>query len=116
MPRTVNDQWRIVFRWSDGDASEIRLVDSHRPRASMPCTRSARHRPVCLGAILREECPASRGISIYRLAEDTALRLAAYFGTTAEFRINPQARDDLEVPRDSGADRAIAKIRPFKAA
>ena len=25
----VNDQWRIVFRWSDGGADEVRLVDYH---------------------------------------------------------------------------------------
>jgi proteic killer suppression protein len=26
----VNDQWRIVFRWSDGHAHEVQLVDYHR--------------------------------------------------------------------------------------
>lgn len=25
----VNDQWRVVFRWSDGHASEVRIVDYH---------------------------------------------------------------------------------------
>jgi len=25
----VNDQWRIVFRWSDGNASEVQVVDYH---------------------------------------------------------------------------------------
>jgi len=25
----VNDQWRIVFRWSDGQAHAVRLVDYH---------------------------------------------------------------------------------------
>ena len=25
----VNDQWRIVFRWSDGAACDVRLVDYH---------------------------------------------------------------------------------------
>jgi len=23
----INDQWRVVFRWSDGDAAEVRIVD-----------------------------------------------------------------------------------------
>jgi len=27
----VNDQWRIVFRWSGGDAHEVRITDYHRP-------------------------------------------------------------------------------------
>lgn len=25
----VNDQWRIVFRWQGGNASEVRLTDYH---------------------------------------------------------------------------------------
>ena len=25
----VNDQWRILFRWSERDAHEVRLVDYH---------------------------------------------------------------------------------------
>ena len=26
----VNDQWRIVFRWSEGQAHDVRLIDYHR--------------------------------------------------------------------------------------
>ncbi|MGI9431372.1 MAG: type II toxin-antitoxin system RelE/ParE family toxin [Myxococcota bacterium] len=26
----VNDQWRLVFRWADGRASEVRIVDYHK--------------------------------------------------------------------------------------
>lgn len=26
----VNDQWRIVFRWKDGNARDVRLIDYHR--------------------------------------------------------------------------------------
>ena len=25
----VNDQWRIVFRWTDGDAHDVSVVDYH---------------------------------------------------------------------------------------
>ena len=25
----INDQWRIVFRWNDGDAAEVEIVDYH---------------------------------------------------------------------------------------
>jgi len=25
----INDQWRIVFRWIDGDAHDVRIVDYH---------------------------------------------------------------------------------------
>jgi addiction module HigA family antidote len=103
----------------------------------MPTARSARRRPIHPGEILREEFLVPLGISMYRLAKDTempadrvgrlvrgtraftadtALRLAAYFKTTAEFWMNLQARYELEVARDSGADKAIAKIRPYQAA
>lgn len=26
----VNDQWRVVFRWVDGAAHDVRLLDYHR--------------------------------------------------------------------------------------
>lgn len=26
----INEQWRIVFRWSAGEAHEVRIVDYHR--------------------------------------------------------------------------------------
>lgn len=25
----VNDQWRVIFRWTDGDAYDVRVVDYH---------------------------------------------------------------------------------------
>jgi proteic killer suppression protein len=25
----INDQWRIVFRWIDGDAHEVAIIDYH---------------------------------------------------------------------------------------
>lgn len=25
----INDQWRVVFRWNSGDASEVQVVDYH---------------------------------------------------------------------------------------
>lgn len=26
----VNDQWRIVFKWSDGNAAEVSILDYHK--------------------------------------------------------------------------------------
>jgi proteic killer suppression protein len=26
----INDQWRVVFQWSDGDATKVHVVDYHR--------------------------------------------------------------------------------------
>jgi len=25
----INDQWRIIFRWKDGNASEVEIIDYH---------------------------------------------------------------------------------------
>lgn len=25
----INDQWRVIFKWLDGDAHEVRIVDYH---------------------------------------------------------------------------------------
>jgi proteic killer suppression protein len=25
----INDQWRLIFKWSDGEATEVRIVDYH---------------------------------------------------------------------------------------
>jgi antitoxin HigA-1 len=79
--------------------------------------------PVHPGEILRDEFLTPMGISAYELANaikaprsrindvvlgrrsitiDTAMRLGRYFGTSAEFWINLQARHDLDV-----ADRTL---------
>ena len=26
----VNDQWRIIFKWSDGNACDVEITDYHR--------------------------------------------------------------------------------------
>ena len=90
--------------------------------------------PIHPGEILREEFLAPLGISQYRLAKeihvparrineivlkkrgisaDTALRLGRYFGTTAQFWSNLQARYDLEVARDAIEDTLTQEIKPF---
>ena len=81
--------------------------------------------PVHPGEIIRDDFLKPMGLSAYELANaikvprsrandivrgrravttDTALRLARYFGTTAEFWINLQTRYDLDV-----ADRDLRK-------
>ena len=77
--------------------------------------------PIHPGEILSEDFLKDLAITQYRLARDikvdprrinaivngqrditvdTALRLARYFGTTAQFWLNAQMRYDLEVGRD----------------
>jgi len=99
-------------------------IDSHRVDFSDVAT-GKRLPPIHPGEILREEFLKPMGLSVYEFANaikvprsrandivrgrraittDTALRLARYFGTTAEFWINLQARHDLDV-----ADRDLRK-------
>jgi addiction module HigA family antidote len=93
--------------------------------------------PLHPGEILREHFMADFGVSVNRLARDlrvpptriseivnerraitpdTALRLARYFGTTAEFWINLQTAHDLDVARTSLQRRIEADVRPIVAA
>ncbi len=88
------------------------------------------------GEILREQFMQDHGLSINRLARDlrvpptriseivnrargitpdTALRLARYFGTSAEFWMNLQTAYDLDVARES-QDRIAADVLPIAAA
>ncbi len=92
--------------------------------------------PVHPGEILREEVLGPLAMSPYALAAhlrvprtrierlvreetpvtlDTALQLARYLGTTAEFWLRLQARYDLETARQR-PDKDIAAIRPRKTA
>mgnify|MGYP001260933527 CR=1 FL=1 len=90
--------------------------------------------PVHPGEVLREEVLEPLAMSPYTLAAqlrvprtrierlvreetpvtpDTALRLARYLGTTAEFWLRLQARYDLETARQK-RDKDIAAIKPRK--
>jgi addiction module HigA family antidote len=60
--------------------------------------------------------PAPRVYDIVRghraITADTALRLARYFGTSAEFWLNLQSHYDLEV-EEARTGESIAKIQPL---
>ena len=89
--------------------------------------------PAHPGDVLREDFLKPLGLSQYALAKaldmpqirvseivnakravtpDTALRLARYFGTSAEFWIGMQASHDLEAARDRLGATIAARIRP----
>ena len=93
--------------------------------------------PIHPGEILNEEFLKLMDISQYRLAIDigvpprrineivhgkrgisanTALRLALYFGTSAEFWMNLQSRFDLEIERDRSEKELAKQVRAVAAA
>ena len=90
--------------------------------------------PVHPGEVLLEEFLKPLEISQYRLAKemkvyprkineivhgkraitaDTALRLARYFGTSAELWMNLQALYDLEKTRDALEDQVTKEVTPL---
>lgn len=90
--------------------------------------------PVHPGEILLEEFMKPLGLTQYRLAKgmnvyprkineivqgkraitaDTALRLAHFFGTSAEVWMNLQAHYDLEVARDELEERVTQEVTPY---
>ena len=50
------------------------------------------------------------------IGTDTALRLARFFGTTPQFRLNLQQLYDLQVAEQEGADAIARQVQPLKAA
>jgi len=94
-------------------------------------------RPIHPGEILREEflaplemsanalamelhVPAPRINDIVRarrsVTPDTALRLARYFGTTAQFWLNLQGSYDLKVAEHEFGSRIDREVRPLEPA
>lgn len=94
----INAQWRVCFRWKDGNAYDVEL--------STP------------GEVLKEEFLDPMGITPYALTKsifvdppriaaiikgkrkitaDTALRLSKVFDNSADFWMNMQSRYELEI-------------------
>lgn len=64
--------------------------------------------------------PSNRVVAIVNakraISADTALRLARYFNTTADFWVNLQARYDLQQAEDQLAEAIMREVRPRDAA
>ena len=108
-----------------------------RSGSSITTDATGEFAPVTPGEILREEFLAEYrlsqnqlakaiGISPNRIAEivnnrrritaDTALRLALYFGNSAEFWLNLQAHYDLKLARRKMSQEAAERIKAQRAA
>ncbi|WP_198924203.1 HigA family addiction module antitoxin [Acidithiobacillus caldus] len=126
-----NDQWRICFRWEKGHAFDVEIVDYHfimnKPDHDglLPLSTP--------GDILRLEFMEPLGLSANALARtlhvppnrisailhgrraitaDTALRLARYFGTSAEFWLKLQTDYDLRVARREKEEVIRHEVKP----
>lgn len=127
----INDQWRICFEWLDGSPgpANVEIVDYHQEDAVAVT-------PIHPGEHLAEELRAL-GMSAAELARnlgvptnritgilngqrgitgDTALRLAHFFGTSAELWLNLQSLYELRVAqRKLGKSiKALPRLRPHE--
>ncbi len=114
----------MTIKREDLDAGRVDLKD---------VATGKRIRPTHPGEILREDFLEPMHVSVYALANsikvprsrvndivlgrraltaDTALRLARYFGTSAEFWINLQAHYDLEVAKERLRGRIEKEVEP----
>jgi addiction module HigA family antidote len=82
---TVNCPWPICFRFKNGNAYDLAL--------RVPSGR------------ITQILNGKRGISA-----ETALRLARYFGNSAQFWINLQSRYDLAVVEQNIGAKVIAEV------
>ncbi|MCC6590302.1 MAG: HigA family addiction module antidote protein [Bryobacterales bacterium] len=66
------------------------------------------------------QVPVTRVNDIVRcrraITADTALRLARYFGTSAQFWMNLQTNYELELAQDERGAEILGRIRPHQAA
>jgi antitoxin HigA-1 len=64
--------------------------------------------------------PAGRLADIIRgkraINAETAMRLARYFGTSAQMWMNLQSAYELQLAEDAAADRIAKEVQPFKKA
>ena len=121
---TINGPWRLVFRFADGDAHDVEIVDYHQR------SRRVIFEEVHPGRILKREL-AARGLSAAALAlklriapqrvqeivagrraisPETALRLGRFFGNEPEFWLAMQASYDLAMLRASVGRRIEAEV------
>lgn len=123
----VNDQWRVCFTWTEEVQS---MSKSSTTTKSVGTPNRVTTHP---GEVLGEEFLKPLGMSVNALAlalrvpatrigaivkgdrsvtANTALRLARFFGTSAEFWINLQAMHDLTKARMHSGSAIERDVRP----
>ena len=131
----INQPWRLCFRFVEGDAFDVEIVDYHRGAAlmSIPATRNGLP-PIHPGYYLREileETAMSQaafadavGVSPMRISHivreqrpvtaELALRFGRAFGQSPQFWINLQTSYDLKIAeRELGS--SLKKVRRLAA-
>ena len=124
----INEQWRICFEWPETSPGprNVELVDSaHGGHVAPPSIHPGEHLAEELRALnlsaselaRRIKVPTNRVTGILNgrrsITGDSALRLAHFFGTSAEFWINLQSLHELHVA-EAKAGAAIQQLPTLK--
>lgn len=96
---TINGPWRICFRFKDGDAFDVEIRT--RKLSANKLALALRVPSGRITQILNEK----RGVSV-----ETALRLSRYFGNSAQFWMNLQARYELAVTEREMGSRINVEV------
>lgn len=135
---SINDQYRICFRFDDGDAHDVEVCDYHEQenQMSVPNNRPMKRRPTHPGDMLGTDFLPEYGLTVATLAEaigvsrqsinellrgrravtpEMALRFARLFGNSPEFWLNAQRAVDLWDATQT-LKREMARITPLQIA
>jgi addiction module HigA family antidote len=126
---TVRANWRVIFRFSQGKASDVDLVDYHR-NEGMP--RMPMKNPPHPGALIRDNiadlglsvAEAATGLGITRqqlynlvngksgITPEMAVRLEKAFGGSADAWLRMQNNHDLAQVRSRENAIAVTRLAP----
>jgi addiction module HigA family antidote len=135
---SINDQWRVCFRFVDGDAYDVDrgLPLAARYEMSIPNAGRRKTRPTHPGEMLREDFLPEYGLTVTGLAgalgvsrqtindllrerravsPEMALRLSRLFGNSPEFWLNAQRAVDLWNAAKTLKTR-VGRIKPLRVA
>jgi addiction module HigA family antidote len=123
----VRANWRVIFRFQDGRAADVDLVDYHQKGDSVMLN------PPHPGRIVRQECLEALGLSVTEAAKvlgvtrqtlnnlvnekaaispEMAIRLEKAFGSTADTWLRMQAAYDLAQARKKADNIHVTRFVP----
>lgn len=129
---TVRANWRVIFRFEDGDAFDVDLVDCHQPIEDIGAKTMPMKNPPHPGGFVLRQCIEPLGLSITAAATalgvtrttlselvngkrgvspEMAVRLAMVFGGSAESWLVQQAQYGLaQVSSDHWKLKRLTKV------
>lgn len=128
---TIGANWRIIFRFEDGQASMSNGSITTERRTAVPLKN-----PIHPGRIVKQDCLEPLGLSVTKAAEvlcvsrqavnnlvhakagispEMAIRLSKAFGSTAETWLQMQMHFDLAQARKNESKIKVERFQPKEA-